>query len=546
MTFVLHGIGISPQVAIGKARILRSHCPSIAKQAITEAQIPQEIDRLNAALQTAHDQLNQARSSINLETSSELAGFLDAHILMLTGTTLSATPIETIKNKSVSAEWALKSHCENLIQRFNTMQDPYLRSRKLDVEQVINRVLCILLGEEASHNFESHNSHEIIVANDLTPADTLLMHDSGIAAFVTESGGALSHTAILAKNLGIPAVIGVQNASQLISENSELIIDGKTGSVLLNPCDRILQYYQDVLQRNQQQQIQLNKLVNIPCKTQSGQLVQLHANVETVDDIPNMIASGADGVGLLRTEFLFMNRESLPSEEEHFECYQAFIQALNGKPLTIRTLDLGADKTFHHQDNTSVSNPALGLRAVRLCLSDANLFEPQIRAILRASAFGPVRLMVPMFTTIQEIDSVIKIIHGQMSKLQKKKIAFNERIHIGGMIETPAAVLCLEDFAKRLDFLSIGTNDLIQYTFAIDRVDESVNYLFNPGHPAILKLLKTIISTAKKHNISVSLCGEMAGDIKYTRLLLGLGLTEFSMNPNSILTIKSQINTTND
>jgi len=547
MSLVLHGMGISPDVVIGRARVLKERCPDIIKRTISADKIEYEIARFLRAIERAKAQLAQAREHISPHSDTDLRGFVDAHLLMLSGTTLIETPINTIRTQYYSAEWSLKLQRDYLVSCFDGMDDPYLKSRKNDVEQVIERVHCILMRPEESTDAILHSVDQyIVIAKDLTPADTLLMHSNGIQAFVTETGGALSHTAILAKSLGIPAIIGVHNASLLLQDNAEIILDGKSGTVLTMASPSVVAYYQTQQKNDKQHQDQLKKLVKCPNQTQNGRPIRILANIESADEAQHVLDVGAEGVGLLRTELLFMNRKTIPTEEEHFQVYCQIIHVLGQRPITIRTLDLGADKTLSQAPPQNASNPALGLRAIRLCLSDTSLFIPQIRAILRASALGNIRLMIPMLTALQELDSVQKIIQTEMQNLAAESVPFNPNLLIGGMIETPAAALCIDQFAQRLDFLAIGTNDLIQYTLAIDRIDGSVNYLFNPSHPAILKLIHTIIKAAHTYQVPVCLCGEMASDIRYTRLLLGLGLTEFSMNPNAILEIKNQITHSDD
>jgi phosphoenolpyruvate-protein phosphotransferase (PTS system enzyme I) len=544
MTLSLHGAAISQQVAIGRARILHPTCASAVQKNITTSEVESEIDRFARAIDIAKQQLELAKDKIAYTEKTEIVGFIDAHLLMLSGSTLVEAPIQFIAEQLISAEWALKLQQDHLFSVFEAMDDPYLKSRKIDIEQVINRLHTILMGEDLPTTLTQSKQSDIVIARDLSPADILLLHNNGITGFITEMGGALSHTAILAKSLNIPAIMGIQNASQLIEENSQIIVDCQSAVLLTQPCQSVLDSYRVQQQKNDQQQKILAQLINVPCLTRDHLTVQLSANVESIEDVIHAAQTGADGVGLLRTEFLFMNRATMPTEDEHFQAYREITQHMQDKPVTIRTLDLGADKTCRHYSPTPVNNPALGLRAIRLCLADTNLFIPQIRAILRVAALSPVKLMIPMLTTIQELDSTKKIIRTQMRELTAANIAYDENIQIGGMIETPSAALCIDHFAKNLDFLSIGTNDLIQYTFAIDRVDESVNYLFTPSHPAILHLIKNIIESAKKHNVDVSLCGEMASDTKYSRLLLGLGLRQFSMSPNSILPVKNIINQT--
>ena len=386
------------------------------------------------------------------------------------------------------------------------------------------------------------------MADDLTPADTVLMQHYGIAAFATEFGGPTSHTAILARSLGIPAVVGLHSARRFVKNDDLVIIDGSTGMLLVDPDKSTKSYYEKRQREAKRYYSSLGKLKNAPTESEDGIAITLTANIELPKDFETVRDVGAKGVGLYRTEFLYMNRETPPDEEEHFETYLNVLNALRGLPLTIRTLDLGADKQVDgagSQTGQSGLNPALGLRAIRLCLKEPELFRPQLRAILRASAHGPVKIMIPMLTNIQEMQQVLQMVEDIKADLGNQSIAYDSDIKIGGMIEVPAAAICADIFAKNLDFLSIGTNDLIQYTMAIDRVNDEVNYLYDPLHPAVLRLIESIIKAGKKANIPVSMCGEMAGDKEHTQLLLGLGLREFSVHTASLLEIKKIINNTN-
>jgi len=378
------------------------------------------------------------------------------------------------------------------------------------------------------------------MANDLTPADTVLMQHHGIAAFATEFGGPTSHTAILARSLGIPAIVGLQNALRYIKDNEEIILDGSRGIILVDPDRHELSHYQRLQKEEKRYLNKLRKLKNKPAITLDKVPVALQANIELPKDFETVVEVGASGVGLYRTEFLYMNRETPPDEEEHYTTYKEVIDVLKGLPLTIRTLDLGADKQVDggRQSGPVTTNPALGLRAIRLCLKEPALFRPQLRAIIRASVHGPVRIMIPMLSNVHEMQQVLQMINDIKAELDELEIPYDHDLQIGGMIEVPAAAVCADIFAKQLDFLSLGTNDLIQYTMAIDRVNDEVNYLYDPLNPAVLKLIHTTIKAGKKENIPVAMCGEMAGESKYTRLLLGLGLREFSVHPATLLEVK--------
>ena len=430
------------------------------------------------------------------------------------------------------------------------MDDAYLSTRKDDVDHVVNRILRILLKQKPllEEIPGEHLKNKVIVADDLTPADTVLMQHYGIAAFATEFGGSTSHTAILARNLRIPSVVGLHNGKKLIKNGDIAILDGDSGIVLINPNKAILDHYRKKQNEVKKYYASLKKIKDAPTKSLDGIPITLMANIELPEDFETVRDVGAAGVGLYRTEFLYMNKKEPPDEEEHFETYMKVITALKGLPLTIRTVDLGADKEVDgvgRQASHIRSNPALGLRAVRLCLKEPEFFRPQLRAILRASKYGPVRIMIPMLTNTQEMQQILFIVNELKAELEKKSIEFDSKIKIGGMIEVPASAICADIFANKLDFLSIGTNDLIQYTMAIDRVNDEVNYLYDPLHPAVLRLIQTTIIAGQKANIPISMCGEMAGEKEHTQLLLGLGLREFSVHPATLLEVKEIINKTN-
>lgn len=549
MTISLQGVSVSRGIAIGQVHIIQHDQLDVREYSISNSQLTRELSRFNDAIASARQQLRAIRDHIPTSTSVDIAAFIDTHLLMLEDNALTEEPKRIIKERLCNAEWALKLQRDALVNVFNEMEDAYLSTRKDDVDHVVNRILRILLNEKPLlHEVpDDHLKNKIIIADDLMPADTVLMQHYGIAAFATEFGGPTSHTAILARSLGIPAIIGLHNAQRFIKNNDFAIIDGASGTVLINPDKKIQLFYERKQKEVKRYYSSLSKLKNAPTKSIDDIPVELMANIELPKDFETVRNVGAKGVGLYRTEFLYMNRDAPPDEEEHLETYIAVLKALRGLPLTIRTLDLGADKQVDgagKQTGPVKSNPALGLRAVRLCLKEPELFKPQLRAILRASAFGPVRIMIPMLTNTQEMQQVLQTIEELKISLDTEGIDYDPDIEIGGMIEVPAAAICADIFAKKLDFLSIGTNDLIQYTMAIDRVNDEVNYLYDPLHPAVLRLIQATIKAGRKANIPVAMCGEMAGEIEHTKLLLGLGLREFSVHPASLLEVKKIISET--
>jgi phosphotransferase system enzyme I (PtsI) len=550
MPFSLHGIGVSRGYAIGRTYLLQRNQVEITEYTIPDTIIEDEVRRFLNSLDLARQQLREIRVRVPATAPGDVTAFIDTHLLMLQDATLTEAPIHLIRARKCNAEWALKLQRDSLVQVFEQMDDPYLRTRKDDVEHVVRRVLRILVTEDPAYLNDpdfaelaaSRLEGRVIVADDLTPADTILMQHQGVLAFVTEYGGPLSHTAILARSLGIPAVVGARNARAYLGHDEPVIVDGRQGVILVGLDERILRYYRHKQKEERRQQRELGKLKGKPAITRDGVTIALHANIELPEDAAAVRDVAADGIGLYRTEFLFMNRADVPDEEEHLASYLHVIKTLEGSPITIRTADLGADKQVDGGRGGPVgSNPALGLRAIRMCLKDLAMFRPQLRAILRASAHGPVRMMVPMLCSVQEVFQVLRLVGETKQELRDRGLAFDEKLPVGGMIEIPAAAVCADRFARYLDFLSIGTNDLIQYTLAIDRVDDEVNYLFDPLHPAVLMLVQNTIRAGRKAGIPVSLCGEMAGDARYTRLLLGLGLTEFSMHPTALLEIKKVI-----
>ncbi len=531
-------------VAVGPAYLLQQGCLSVEPGYVPADRVGLEIDRLESAFSAARQSLQNLRQQIPDSTPQDVAEFLQAHLLMLEDRGLIDPTRELIRTEHFSAEWALQQHRDALVQAFESMEDPYLRSRREDVDHVVGQVMSFLRQEENAREkaLEGDISGCVIVAHDIPPAEAILLHHRGAAAFVTELGGPLSHTAILARSLNIPMVMGVHNATHYLHPGEILVVDGGTGTVLADADASILHHYRKQRAFLRERRIQLQGLLKKPAESRDGIPIRLLANLELPEDVQSARANGAVGIGLYRTEFLYMNRSQPPDEEEHFQIYREILQGLGGIPLTIRTLDLGADKLIREAEPCgSACNPALGLRAIRLCLREPELFRPQLRAILRLSALGPVRLLLPMLTSVQEIEAVFALLTQIRRELAQEGIPFDPTLPVGGMIEVPAAAICATAFAARLDFLSIGTNDLIQYSLAIDRVDDAVSYLYDPLHPAVLRLIRRVIEAGRQLGKPVAMCGEMAGDPRYTRLLLGLGLREFSMQPGSLLEVKEVV-----
>ncbi len=544
MTLALHGVGIdgSRPVAIGEAFMLNRE-PVLAPAQIPAHQVPVELDRLDAALACARRHLEEVRGQIPVGTPKHIAEFIDAHLLMMTDSALVDAARDLIRERSVNASWALQAQRDTLVEIFDRMEDAYLRTRRDDVDHVVRQIQLFLDAEAHTDVLaDADVAGRVIVAEDLTPADTILLRNRGVAAFIVEHGGPMSHTAILARSLDIPAVMGVHRALQRLREGELLVVDAETGTVLTELEPALLEHYRARLASFDAHRRDLRRLVREPSVSRDGVPVVLLANLELPEDVTAARDNGAAGVGLYRTEFLYMNRDTLPDEDEHLATYLGIIRGLDGIPLTIRTLDLGADKQIPDTGfHPTRSNPALGLRAIRLCLQEPALFLPQLRAILRASAHGPVRLMIPMISGMAEVNAVLGLIAEARRDMRREGVAFDPLMPIGGMIEVPAAALMAGALARRLDFLSIGTNDLIQYTLAIDRVDDTVSYLFDPLHPAVIRLIKHVIDAATAMRTPVSMCGEMAGDPRYTPLLLGLGLRELSMQPGSLLEVKHRM-----
>lgn len=541
VSFAIHGVGVSGGVAIGKAHLVSHALLEVVHYKIPKKLLPQEIARFDQAIDTVREDLETIRRQLPERAPAELSAFVGTHLMILKDHALSDTPKDTIRRELCNAEWAIKQQMEDIVAQFEKIEDEYLRERQQDVIQVVERVIKVLLGHPGQVDIKEKESTIILVAHDLSPADAIQFKQHQFAAFITDVGGATSHTAILARSLSIPSIVALQRARTLIRDGELLIVDGNQGVVIINPDKDTLAEYK---LRQEQWEIEQQKLKRIKLTkpvTLDGTAIELQANIEVPDDVVKVLAAGATGVGLYRTEFLFMNRRDMPNEDEQFAAYQQVALAMKGMPVTIRTLDLGADKEMNSDTARTCTNPALGLRAIRLCLAEPQMFHVQLRAILRASHYGNIKILIPMLSSLTELRQTLLLLERAKESLRVDSIPFVEDIPVGGMIEIPAAALCADAFARELDFLSLGTNDLIQYSLAIDRTDDAVSHLYNPLHPAVLQLIEMTIRAGQRADKPVSVCGEMAGDARLTRLLLGLGLRQFSMHPSNVLTVKRQV-----
>lgn len=541
MSFTLHGIAVSGGIAIGHAHLVSHTSLEVAHYVLPKHFIAEEVARFDAALAAVRGEFASLRSHRPTLAAAEFDAFIELHQMILADPQLSVAPREMIEQEQCNAEWALKVQMETLIAQFDEFEDAYLRERQTDVKQVAERLLK-QLGGQPGHQPPPvrHDVETILVAHDLSPADLIQFKPQQYAAFVTDVGGATSHTAIVARSLNTPCVVGLHHARELIRENDLLILDGEQGVLIICPDKSVLSEYKLRQSERELTRKKLKRLRSARANTLDGTVIELHANIEKPEDIAEVKENGATGVGLFRSEFLFLNRDNLPDEEEQFEAYRAAAEGMDGQPVTIRTFDLGADKQLKSAERVA-SNPALGLRAIRLCLAEPQLFRTQLRALLRATNYGNIKILIPMLSCVSELNQTLQFIATTKQSLEGEGIPYNREVKIGGMIEIPAAALTLNVFAKKLDFLSIGTNDLIQYTLAIDRTDEEVAHLYDPLHPAVLHLLSHVISTSNKLGVPISVCGEMAGELAYTRLLLGLGLRQFSMYSGQVPNIKQRI-----
>ncbi len=564
MSIQVFGVPVSRGVAIGRAVLISSSRVDVAHYFIDPGSVPQEIARMRKARDEVAAELTNLQRELPEDAPAELSALMDVHLMLLHDESLIQATKQWIQERHYNAEWALSAQLEVLARQFDEMEDDYLRERKADLEQVVERLLRamddnpsvslspvagaisgVVVGPPGARDFAGEDPL-VLVSNDIAPADMLQFKRSVFTGFVTDVGGKTSHTAIVARSLDIPAVVGAREASRIVRQDDWVIIDGDLGVVIVNPSAIILEEYRFRQRQSELERARLARLRFTPAVTLDGERVELLANIELPGDAPAALDAGAVGVGLFRSEFLFMNRDGeLPDEEEQFLAYRSVVESMQGLPVTIRTVDIGADKpldrmTLNELRHEHVLNPALGLRAIRWSLSEPGMFRQQLRAILRASAFGKVRLLVPMISHLSEALQTMETIARVKQQLADAGKAYTD-VLVGAMVEIPAAALTLPSLLKVFDFVSIGTNDLIQYTLAIDRADETVAHLYNPWHPAVLQLIAQTIATARAAGKEVSVCGEMAGDVEFTDLLLGMGLRSFSMHPSQISAVKQRV-----
>lgn len=534
----LQGIAASSGIAIAKAYRLIEPDLTFEKKSIDD--VEQETKRLDEAIATSINELETIQKNAEKEMGAEEAEIFNAHILVLKDPELIHPIKDKIRSEKVNAEQALKETTDSFIEIFEAMDNEYMRERAADIRDVTKRLLSHLLGVKAVSPSEI-SEEVIVIAEDLTPSDTAQLNKKFVKAFATDIGGRTSHSAIMARSLEIPAVVGTKEATNQIEDGDLVIVDGLTGKVIQNPSDDIISEYKNKQKQYEQQKAELAKLVNEKSVTADGQQVELAANIGTPDDLEGVVKNGGEGIGLYRTEFLYMGRDQLPTEDEQFEAYKAVLEGMDGKPVVVRTLDIGGDKELPYLNLPKELNPFLGFRAIRLCLEEQDIFRTQLRALLRASTYGNLKIMFPMIATLDEFREAKAILEEEKKALIQAGEPVAENIEVGIMVEIPSTAVQADQFAKEVDFFSIGTNDLIQYTMAADRMNERVSYLYQPYNPAILRLIKTVIDAAHREGKWTGMCGEMAGDEIAIPLLLGLGLDEFSMSATSILKARAQI-----